>query len=209
MRIIIAGVSLLALMGCATSHTDYTPPSALSVKNSATLDKPFDVVWDRMVKNLSSDFFVINNIDKNSRLINISFSSNRPSEFVNCGRTTRSFSNLRGSQDASYDPADSSDFMLTDARHIAYRMVRTTRLDGRSNIYVAPEGSGTNVTVNTKYVLGITAAATNIEGRSVGSNTYAVDFSTKSASVATGSAPSCISNGAVESKIFGFASGLD
>jgi len=147
-------IASLLLAGCATSTTNYTPPAEPKIVNTKFVNKPFEAVWDSLVKELSGDFFVINNIDKNSRLINISFTSQRPSEFVDCGVTSRTFTNARGDQNYTYKTADSSNFVSTNNQGHAFSVRRNSRLEGRTNIYVAPEGSGTNITVNTKYVVG-------------------------------------------------------
>lgn len=205
MQKIIVFIAIGVLTGCATSTSNYIPPVSEKFQNSRTIDRPFDDVWDRLVKELSSDFFVINNIDKASRLINISFSASRPSEYVNCGRTTRAFSNLRGKQDVDYDTADSANFAMATGREgVFYNVARTTKLDGRVNIYVAPETGGTNVTVNSKYVLGIVSYATAADGRPAGSKTYAIDFSTKVGSSQSEDGVVCFAKGNVESKILGF-----
>lgn len=62
---------LFLLSGCATSTVSYAPPSESNIQNSKQVNQPFDALWDQLIKKLSSDFFVINNIDKNSRLINL------------------------------------------------------------------------------------------------------------------------------------------
>lgn len=96
---------LLLVSGCATSKIDYIPPLIKPINNQTIVNDSFDHVWDRLVKNITSNFFTINNIDKSSRLINVSFSSNKPQEFVTCGTSLREFSNARGTQKTEYDPA--------------------------------------------------------------------------------------------------------
>ena len=97
-------IGVLALLflvgGCAGSSTyHYTPPTSLiTPHNEVTIDEPFDVVWDRMVKNLSADFFVINNIEKISRLMNVSFSTTSPGKYIDCGRSRRTYTGPRGEQ---------------------------------------------------------------------------------------------------------------
>ena len=73
-------ILILILGGCATSSINYTPPEITKIDNQVTIDEDFEIVWDRLVKNLASDFFVINNIEKSSRIINVSFSTNRSTE---------------------------------------------------------------------------------------------------------------------------------
>src|SRR6266513_940375 len=89
----------------------YVPPSTRVTPTSETLvNEPFDAVWDRLVGRLATGFFVINNIDKASRLINVSYSSDAPGDFVDCGRSTRQFSFKDESQTYTYQVADSSAF---------------------------------------------------------------------------------------------------
>lgn len=178
LTIAVATVSC-AIAGCATSTANYTPPTEVRIVNTKFVDKPFDIVWDSLVKELSSDFFVINNIDKNSRLINISFTSQHPSDFVDCGISNRTFKNARGNQNYSYKTADTSNFTMTNDQGLAFHVYRKSRLEGRTNIYVAPENTGTNVTVNTKYVLTVATVATTIDGRPAGTENFVFDPSTK------------------------------
>jgi hypothetical protein len=195
-------VGTIVLAGCATSTSNYSPPVASSIANTKQVASPFDSTWDKLVRQLSSDFFVINNIDKNSRLINISFSSQKPSDFVDCGRSMRTFKNARGEQTYNYNSADSTQFtMANDAGHV-FHLQRTTRLEGRTNIYVAPEANGTLVIVNTKYVVNLTVNSTNVEGHPAGTQNLTWDFSTKQGYVDQGSnGVSCHATGAIERRI--------
>lgn len=187
------------ISGCATSSYDYRPPRETSVANSKKVSKDFDKAWDDLVRQLSSDFFVINNIDKSSRLINVSFSSTHPSEYVDCGSTTRKFSNARGDQVFSYKSADSSRFVFTNDKYVAFNATRTTKLEGRVNIYVAPGTGGTDVSVNTKYVLSVNFNAVSFDGLPAGSQSYTFDFSTKSPYAEPDL--TCYAKGTLESKI--------
>lgn len=197
-RLVVLSIPMLAV-GCATSNFGYSPPVEPHVENTKFVNRPFDQVWDSLVKQLSSDFFVINNIDKNSRLINISFSSQTPSEFVDCGTTSRSFTNARGTQNYVYKTADSSVFTATNNQGFAFNVRRIARLEGRTNIYVAPEGTGTNVTVNTKYVVSLTVNATGFDGRPAGTESHVFDPSTKQR-FSNGDV-TCYATGAIEERI--------
>lgn len=189
----------LAVTGCATSTANYAPPTELRIVNTKLVNKPFDIVWDSLVKELSSDFFVINNIDKNSRLINISFSSQRPSDFVDCGTTSRTFKIGVRDQSYSYKTADGAIFTTTNDQGNIFNIRRTTRLEGRTNIYVAPENASTNVTVNTKYVISVAMAAATVDGRPAGVENFIFDPSTKQ-TFANGSV-TCSAIGAIEERI--------
>jgi hypothetical protein len=171
--------AVAVLTGCASSSVDYQPPASKPVANTKEVSAPFDQAWDALVRQLSSDFFVINNIDKNSRLINISFSSQRPSEFVDCGTTKRTFDNARGKRNYSYVTADSANFAVTNPQKLAFDISRKTKLEGRVNIYVAPTASGTSLAVNTKYALTVSSTAVNFDGTPGGNGSNTFDFSTK------------------------------
>jgi hypothetical protein len=197
----LLGVTVVGLLmsGCATSSLDYRPPSTNPVSNTKQVGAPFDQAWDSLVRQLSSDFFVINNIDKNSRLINLSFTSNKPSEFVDCGVSSRTFENARGKQTVVYSTADSAAFAIVNDKSIAFNIERKTKLDGRVNIYVAPSGSGTSVAVNTKYVVNVQSIATGFDGAPGGRGDNVFDFSTKQGF--SSAEVSCYAKGTLENRI--------
>lgn len=197
--LIATAVSTCMLAACATSTVNYTPPVSVAVSNSKVTPAAFEPTWDKLVRELSSDFFVINNIDKASRLINISFSSNHPSEFVDCGRSVRTFKNARGERRYDYAAADSSEFTAANKQGTAFNYRRTTKLDGRTNIYVAPEGTGTVVTVNSKYVLNVQFRAFNLDGGPAGNESFSWDFSTKQPF--SDGEVRCYATGAIERRI--------
>lgn len=202
MRKILGLVAIAAsISGCATSSVDYRPPTGSAIVNTKKVSKNFDKAWDDLVRQLSADFFVINNIDKSSRLINVSFSSSHPSEFIDCGSTTRRFKNARGEQVYNYLPADSSQFVVVNDQHIAFNAARATKLEGRVNVYVAPSQDGTDISVNTKYVFTVDFKAVGFDGRPGGTQSATFDFSTKSPH--SSPALTCFAKGSLESKILG------
>ncbi len=160
-----AGLFIAAVVsGCATqgrSTFNYLEPVPLQIKNEMVVAKPYTQVWDGLVKQLSKSFYVINNIDKESRIINVSFSTNSPSDYADCGRMHRTYSQGGKTEEFDYDSAGPSEFKAATERQpskqFAYYILfrRETSLEGRCNIYVAPDenDSGkTIVTVNTRYI---------------------------------------------------------
>lgn len=162
--------------GCAAagvaSHT-YTEPGVLEVENELLVPIPFEQAWDKMVRELAVYFYVINNIDKESRLINVSFSSNSPEQFVTGGTTTRIFRRQNKVENVSYDAAASSTYKIgwtwgpLNNLPVTGTYDRRTSLEGRANIYMAPEGSGAIVTVNCHYILTV-----NVTGTYVAENAF-------------------------------------
>lgn len=124
-------------------------------ENSATYDTDFDTTWDGLIRNLASKFFVINNVEKVSRIMNVSFSASDPNEFVDCGVTTRSFKSGSGKAESfSFaNAARTIQFKTTDDNNVAWFISNTQTLEGRANIYVAPNGFKTDVTVNVRYTM--------------------------------------------------------
>jgi hypothetical protein len=203
-NLLVLVTSIILLTGCAaTSSVNYSPPTETKTQNSKTVQKSFDEVWDRLVKQLSSDFFVINNIDKSSRLINLSFTSNTPSKFVDCGYTSRGFKNPQGERAYNYQTADSAAFSYVAPNGFPLNAQRNTKLEGRTNIYIAPEGKDTLISVNTKYVVSVNLTASTFDGRPAGSQNISLDFSTKQGYMGDGNKDSvtCYSIGTVEQRI--------
>ena len=94
--IILLGIAFV-VAGCAAQGTqNYTEPFERDTENQITVPTPFNETWDRLVKNLSADFFSINNIEKASRIINVSFSTQDPGQFVDCGSSRRGYTSPGG-----------------------------------------------------------------------------------------------------------------
>lgn len=84
MNRIVPIFALIFLAGCAGKVT-YTPPT--QVDREPNVKKVFVSkrdLWPGFIKSLSSKFFIINNIDESSGLINVSYSG-RPENYVSCG----------------------------------------------------------------------------------------------------------------------------
>jgi hypothetical protein len=155
--------------GCATqgiSTLRYSDPSPVDVKNEIVVPQPFIEVWDGFVKELSKSFYVINNMDKESRIINVSFFTNSPVEYADCGNAHRIYTQGDKKEVYDYEVAGSSEYKVAANQQgssaFAYYAIiqRETTLDGRANIYIAPDEkdkSNTIVTVNARYVITIKA----------------------------------------------------
>lgn len=77
----------LVLSGCATGT--YTPPGSLTgddAKHEVIVNKSFDATWTSLIDYASSTFFAIDNFEKASGLITLSFGSSEPGRFIDCGQ---------------------------------------------------------------------------------------------------------------------------
>ncbi|HET6419199.1 MAG TPA: hypothetical protein VFG19_03525 [Geobacteraceae bacterium] len=158
----VAGSVLI--YGCAAqgvSRIDYKAPTPVKVNNEITVNKPCAQVWDKLVNQLSKSFYIVNSIDKASRTINLSFRTNRPSEYADCGSTHRTY--VQGYKIETYDfeTAGPSEFKVAtpkqpDKNYSYYVNInRNTMLEGRAVVNIAPserDSSSTVITVNTRYI---------------------------------------------------------
>lgn len=145
----------LLTAGCA-STTKYTPPiHEVNLRpNAVRIQAPRDEVWARAVPRLGKQFFVINNLDKSSGLINVSYSGD-PEKYVDCGEINTRFSTIQGDQ-AYVFPASRGKQRFKLQHPIAglIDVERTMDLDGRVNLIFEEVGpSETTVTATAKYVL--------------------------------------------------------
>ena len=217
------------ISSCATiGKSDHrsSQPEDIIIKNELILDEEFDIIWDRLVKKLASGFYVINNIDKSSRIINVSYTSNNPEKYVDCGSTHRTY--VRGSEEVTYDYeiASSCNYKMASAGGvygnfpITYFINRNTSLDGRVNIYVAPIDKGTLVTVNCRYIFTVKVDGLAQQENAFGTIVYSQQIPQQSSSVtANTNSPGiadwgdyknpvkikCVSLGVLESEILDFA----
>jgi hypothetical protein len=177
------------ITGCATPGTstlDYTPPqNPTKIQNELIVSKPFETIWDSFVRELAKSFYVINNIDKQSRIINVSFSTDTPETYVDCGITTRTYARGAETHTYKYNLASASTYKLAGVNNQLPQTAVLSRypsLEGRANIYVAPEGENTRVSVNIRYVLSVKVQGTytteNRYGAPIQSGTISAQTST-------------------------------
>lgn len=196
---------LTILVGCA-GKLEYTRPTSLpTVNNSIVINKNKDNAWKQMVPMLGKQFFVINNLDKDSGIINISYSGD-PERYVDCGRIVSYVKNARGER--TYDfPASKSyqDYEIMDTQGGAGLLFlsRKMNLEGRMNIIVEDIGNNqSRITANTRYILTKTTTVRNTNGHS-NTNTNSVSFNTGQEGISEGRAPNmiCQATGKLEDEV--------
>jgi len=198
--------SVTSLAGCA-GHVDYVGPVAASQGlNTITIAKPRDAVWKTAVPELGKRFFVINNLDKDSGLINVSYTGD-PEAYVDCGRITSEVQNAAGKRNYEFAGSKADQFYETLAPgkplvHIRRRM----KLEGRVNlIFQASSDSETTVTANTKYVLTREQIAQVQPNGFPQSASDTISFNTGSGGTFTpnsqGSSLLCVSTGKLEAEL--------
>lgn len=142
------------VLGCASGGATYTPPVSIPMQsNTVTIQRSRSDLWRALVPAIGRTFFVINNLDQSSGLINVSFSGN-PEAYLDCGRIV---SRVKyGNEERTYDfPASRAEQRYAMVMGTGARAVdRTLALEGRVNVILEEvSGTVTRVTVNVRYVL--------------------------------------------------------
>ena len=130
-------------------------PTALVAQgvNVKTISKSRDAVWATAVPELGKRFFVINNLDKASGLINISYTGD-PQKFIDCGWVTSYVKNARGERTYNFAGAKAQQIYEVMNSNGLFFIDRTMALEGRVNlIFEETATNQTRVTANTRYVI--------------------------------------------------------
>lgn len=177
-------VLLTVALGCTTGS--YTPPSVQPLPNSEVVEGSFDETWDRLVSYASASFFAIDNFEKASGLLTLSFGAGDAEEYIDCGQFQIK--------------APAAQF---DGPYVRYvQDYQGAKLVGRMNLRVQERSANqTEVTVNARYVFSLPAgnrpAGDTFTFNSGGSDTQAVSGNVQG----TSAERTCAATGFVEDAI--------
>jgi hypothetical protein len=219
-----------SIVSCATpgtSNHQYKEPKDMEpFKNELVVKRPFSDTWDSLVSELAKGFLFINNVERVSRIINVSFSTGKPETYVDCGTSERRFQYGDESKTFTYPVAGSNSYKVASAWGFNNNLpaveyvTRKTALEGRTNIYVTPKDNDTIVTVNVRYILTVRtsgqtefmdASGTMVQRSAFPENQDSVSFNTGQIGSAVWGTPqqplniSCRSMGLLESQILSVA----
>ncbi|MER2513125.1 MAG: hypothetical protein ABTQ25_12060 [Nitrosomonas ureae] len=206
MRIAILLVAVSLVAGCA-GKLDYVRPTtpAAASTNYKIIDKPREAVWNASVPELGKQFFVINNLDKSSGLINISYSGD-PEKYIDCGRVTSYVKNARGERTYDFSGAKAQQTYEVMNGNGLFFIERKMSLDGRVNlVFEELSPKQTKVTANTRYVVQrqqtVRSAANNFPQSASDSISFNSGASSSFAANADGRATECVATGSLEREI--------
>ena len=206
MRIAILLVAVSLVAGCA-GKLDYVRPTtpAAASTNYKIIDKPREAVWNARVPELGKQFFVINNLDKSSGLINISYSGD-PEKYIDCGRVTSYVKNARGERTYDFSGAKAQQTYEVMNGNGLFFIERKMSLDGRVNlVFEELSPKQTKVTANTRYVVQrqqtVRSAANNFPQSASDSISFNSGASSSFAANADGRATECVATGSLEREI--------
>lgn len=191
---------LLILSGCAGKFEYKQPQAAKSVKNTITIKKSKDEVWKKIIPQLGSSFFVINNIDKDSGFINISYSG-EPEKYIDCGTISSFVQNARGKRNYNFQASSKYQEYETMTNGIYARYQRSMNLDGRINVVIQSiDKNDTLVSVNAKYIVTKNIAVINTSNITQ-RRSDTISFNTNSSNRFPKSGTTCYSTGKLEKEI--------
>jgi hypothetical protein len=192
-------IASLILIACAGKYEYSKPPSPAPLENTVTVNKSKDEVWKKIVPALGKHFFVINNLDKDSGIINVSYKGD-PEKYVDCGRITSYVKNVRGERTYDFPAAKAYQEYEVMKNGKLFGVKRSIDLEGRMNIIVeAISANQTRITVNTRYILTGKAVAVDTQGQSA-SETHTISFNSGQQAAFPGGT-TCQSNGNLEKEV--------
>jgi len=169
------------IVGCGAgertieSSVSYELPIAHRVVVETVVDLPSDQAWDELIRRLSESSFRVATLEKASRFVSIELesssdlatSANRPARYIDCGRTTRTFSENGEIENFVYDVADSSQHRESNPLPDGFRVSDVERrvgLESRSTLYLQPEGKRrTRITVKARYEVRIEVSGNAVQ----------------------------------------------
>lgn len=168
----------VSLFGCA-GELKYTRPTLTQeIKNSVTVKKSKEQVWKELIPKIGKNFFVINNLDKDSGIINISYSGD-PQRYIDCGEIYSYVKNARGERTYQFPASKGYQEYEAMENGILSFAKRKMELEGRMNLIVEElEPNLTQVTANTRYVLTRTIDGYNAGYQHLFHNSDTLSFNT-------------------------------
>jgi hypothetical protein len=190
---------IIFIQGCVTAPK-YIPPDTNAKseipKESIIINKSIDEVWDKLLKGITKSFFVINNIEKASGFINLSYTGSA-SNYVDCGYYTNN-------QKEKYYLTQHREKILSGT----YRINSIdSNLQGRINILAQDiDANKTSVTVTTRYIVTISRYMFEIMWGGHINDNIVVTFDT--GQVGSSKGINCISYGLIEKEVLSIVEGI-
>lgn len=206
MKYALSLMAALLISGCA-GKLEYVRPSIQPgiANNSKVIERSREAVWNSSVPELGKQFFVINNLDKSSGLINVSYNGD-PEKYIDCGRVTSYVKNLKGERTYDFPGAKAQQQYEVMNGNGLFFINRRLSLEGRVNlIFEEVTPNQTRVTANTRYVVQRQITASSAANNIPQSATDSISFNSGStgafATNQNGQATECVSTGALEHEI--------
>lgn len=151
---------LILLTGC-TSYV-HKKPDEVTITNEKTLNQPMEKVWSSLFNQLYNDSFTVNSTDKNTGIIVVSFKTDRPVNYIDCGIVKTNYrANDKVNHEYIYNYADSISY-LYNHNGKPYKAEVESTLEATITGKVFAEGANNStVIINVDYKLIRNTNATN------------------------------------------------
>ncbi len=145
--------SSFLFLGCGSQKyikpMDFTGLDSEKQKYLQIVDYGIEDVWKATVDYVSSAFFVIDNMEKDSYFMNLAYSTDNPAEYINCGTVQKT----TVGQDYIFAAAIGHVRYMTMSGVILLHATRTMKLNGKINILLSHQGpEKTQIRVTVRYV---------------------------------------------------------
>jgi hypothetical protein len=151
--VILLIVVTMCGFGCTIGKISYyEAPKIKNTGNSIFLKESKDKVWMKLIDGLGESFFVINNIEKDLGLINISYGDD-PCRFISCGTLNSYVLNAQGKRKYDFPACIEYKEYEEFNKGNLFIIRRWITLEARASIIVQKRNNGTWVKVNVKYVV--------------------------------------------------------
>lgn len=178
-RSVLTIACLVSLQGCVGGNMSYIPANrdeSINTSNSIEVDKTKEETWNKLLAGLSSSFFVINNMDKQSGFINLSYAGD-PEKYIEGGEISSSVSNLRGKRDYRFPASRAYQEYEAVIDGNLVGITRKLDLEGRINILLSEVSPNrTRLTVNTRYILNLRVTGQNALRQSLTPHEETISF---------------------------------
>lgn len=185
----ITVLAAFALAGCVRGATNYSAPAAApraaSAESPTTRVYPtsLDTAWQALVAHSAATVFVVDNIERDSHFLSLSFAATDPTAYVDCGEVVSEVANARGRRSYRFPAAAAAQTYETREGTTLYQVDRRVSLSGKANVVMARlTDTTTQVRVNARYVVVRNATMRPALGRAVELPPLTVAFTSGAAS---------------------------
>jgi len=143
----------------------YEAPEPQRIAIERVTSSPFDVTWERMLRDLPAASFRILSHDRDSRFLVVELQhSSGPSRYVDCGRVSRSITLDGRTEEYEYGLAEPGRHREVEELEDGYQIsdvTRTLQLVARATLYLRPDGEQrARVTTQIRYELEVEISGT-------------------------------------------------
>ena len=193
---------MLSLAGCFSGKLTHSNPLPTQrTQTSFISPQNKDIVWKKMIYGIGDSFFVINNLDKESGFINVSYSGD-PCMFVDCGRIYSKVIRAAAREEIYDFPAckEYQSYKWVNKRGDYGITERSMELNGRANIVIQEVENGTHVKVKVMYIVHHRGRLYNAESKLFDTYDESISFTSNSGD-SFPDGPKCVANGKFEKRI--------